>query len=197
MANLDAPFGFKPVRYSDGRAYTGAVNEYRKEASVIIGIGDAVVITGDSSTVGTNNADRDGVPLVDRAAGASGTISGVVVGFRKDNDRERFTHAKRMAAADTGYLLVADDPHLIFEIQEDSDGGSLARTDVGRGVDIIVANANANTGLSNMEIDSSTAGQAQLRVIRLAQRPNNDVGTNAVWEVMINEHTYNATQTLI
>ena len=202
MANLDAPRGFVPVRYLSGAPYNGAVSRYRKEASVILGVGDAVVLTGSSSTAGTNNAPTDGVPLVTRAAAASGTITGVVMWAEIDSSDDRATHAKHMAAADTGYVYVADNPHLIFRIQEDSDGNSLVRTDVGEGVDIVVGNASTTTGYSIMEIDSSTSaaqiGNAdQLRVMELDQREDNEFAANADWLVMINEHTYNAAQTMI
>lgn len=202
MANLDAPRGLNPVRYQSGKAYTGATARYRKEASVILGIGDPVVLTGSSSTAGTNNADRDGIPLVTRAAAASGTITGVVMSMEIDSSGDRETHNKHMAAADTGYVYVADDPDLIFEIQEDSDGNNLVVGDVGEGVDIAVANANTSTGYSNVEIDSSTSaaqsGNAdQLRVMQKVQREDNALGANCKWEVLINEHTYKAAATMI
>jgi len=198
MANLDAPFGLRPVRYASGHAYTGAANRYRKEASTIIGIGDPVVRTGTASTAGTNNADTTGVPLVDRAAAGSGTITGVVVAIEKidSGTGDRATDTKHMAAADTGYLLVADDPNLIFECQED---GAMAVTAVGEAADLAtVADADTNTGLSKIEIDSSNAGTGdQLKILRLANRPDNELGANAVWEVMINEHTDKAATTMI
>lgn len=202
MANLDAPIGLVPVRYLSGAPYSGAVSRYRKEASQILGLGDPVVLTGSSSTAGTNNADRTGIPLVTIAAAASGTITGVAVGFIRDDDKERFSHPKHMAAADTGYVLVADNPMLIFRIQEDSVGNNLVVGDVGEGVDITIGNANTTTGYSICEIDSSTSaaqiGNAdQLRVIQLDEREDNDLGANADWLVMINEHTYSAAQTMI
>ena len=203
MANLDAPRGLRPIRYLSGAPYCGAVSRYRKEASVILGVGDAVVHAGSSSTAGTNNAPVDGVPLVTRAAAASGTITGVVQFVEIDSgSADRFSQAKHMAAADTGYVYVADNPHLLFVIQEDSVGNNLAVTDVGEGVDLAVDDANVNTGYSVMEIDSSTSaaqiGNAdQLRVMELDQREDNTLGANADWVVMINEHTYNAAQTMI
>lgn len=202
MANLDAPRGFVPVRYLSGAPYNGAVSRYRKEASVILGVGDAVVLSGTSSTAGTNNAPTDGVPLVTRAAAASGTITGVVMWCEIDSSNDRYTHAKHMAAADTGYVYVADNPMLVFRIQEDSVGNELIRTDVGEGVDIVVVNADTNTGYSAMEIDSSTSaaqiGNAdQLRLLELDQREDNAIGAQADWLVMINEHTYAGVGTMI
>lgn len=203
MANLNSPFGLRPLRYLSGLPYNGAVTKYRKEASVVLGIGDPVVLAGSASEAGTNNADKDGIPLVTRAAAASGTITGVVMFVEIDSGtKSRADQTLHMAAADTGYVYVADNPDLIFEIQEDSDSNNLVLADVGEGVDIVVVNANTNTGLSNVEIDSSTSaaqiGNAdQLRVLRLVEREDNELGANAKWEVLINEHTYKAAATMI
>jgi hypothetical protein len=203
MANVDRPDGLKPVAYLSGLAYNGATRRYRKEASVILGLGDAVVHAGSSSTAGTNNAPETGVPLVTRAAAASGTITGVVMHIEHDASVTGRAHdTKHMAAADTGFVYVADNTDLVFEIQEDSDSNNLVVGDVGEGVDLAVANADTTTGLSNMEIDSSTSaaqiGNAdQLRVMELVQRSDNELGANARWHVLINEHTYKAAATMI
>jgi len=185
---VDKPNGLKPVRYSSGHAYNGACRKYYKSASVIIGIGDPVVLSG--------TADSDGVPAVTRAAAGSGTISGVVVGIVADPDN---LNKKRMEAADSGYLLVADDPDLIFEIQEDGAVSQIAATAVGEFCDIVIADADANTGLSKCELDSSNAGTGdQLRIVARVQREDNDIGNVGTrWEVQINEHTHKAVQTPI
>lgn len=203
MANADRPRGLKHVGFLGGVPMNGGVRRYRKEASVILGLGDPVVITGSSSTKGTNNADAGGIALVTRASAASGTITGVAVGFFIDTGSvERGQHTKHMAAADTGYVMVVDHPHALFEIQEDSVGNNLVVGDVGEGVDITIGNANTTTGYSICEIDSSTSaaqiGNAdQLRVLELVDRPDNVLGANAKWIVLINEHSYAAAQTMI
>lgn len=188
MANVDRPFGFKPVRYLSGKAYTGAVKRYKKEASTIIAVGDPVVLTGSAEAV-------TGIALVDRAAAGAGTITGVVVAI--DVNRDDLSK-KHLAAADSGYVLVADDPELVFEIQEDSDTSNIAITDVGEFCDIVVADANTTLGLSVVELDSSNAGTGdQVRILGLVQREDNELGANAKWEVVINEHTYKAVSTPI
>lgn len=204
MANVDNPHGFKVLSHLHGAPTNFKTNLYRKEASVILGLGDAVVLAGSASTAGTNGADKTGIPTVTRAAGASGTISGVAVGFIHDADGTSPAYKKHyMAAADKGYVLVCDDKDAMFSIQEDSDTVSLAVTDVGEGVDLITAaNANSVTGYSVFEIDSSTSptggGSAdQLRVHSLLQAPDNELGANARWVVSINEHTYKGVGTMI
>jgi hypothetical protein len=195
------PFGLRPVRYRSGGAYTGAVTRYKKEASVILAIGDPVVKTGDSET-GT------GIELVNRAVGSEGStasITGVVVAIDPIRSDLSKTH---MAAADTGYVYVCDDPDVVFQVLSDEAGTALATTDVGRGAKLVVANANTTTGTSNVQLDSSTAtgtitsGTCQVMIIGYAQIPGNPVpGTTsdrAVVEVIITDHTNrSATQILV
>lgn len=188
MANVDRPFGLKPIRYLSGQPYTGAVRRYKKEASTIIAPGDPVVLTGTAEAT-------TGIPLVDRAAAGSGTITGVVVAIDPNRGDLSKTH---LAAADDGYLLVADEPDLLFEIQEDSDASNLAVTDVGEFADIVVVDADTTIGLSKVELDSSDAGTGdQVRIMELVQREDNAIGANAKWVVMINEHTYKSVSTPI
>lgn len=187
MANADVKGGFKVIGTKAGGPYTGRVTTYKKEASTIIAVGDPVVRTGNTTTDGKYE-------LVDRAA-ASGTITGIVVGIEPNRDNLSRNY---MAAADTGLLLVADDPNLLCEIQEDSVGGALAATAGGNTIDIIVANANTTTGISQVMLDSNTVGTgANVKLLCLANREDNELGNYAKWIVRINEHTDNAASTAI
>jgi hypothetical protein len=179
MANADVPAGLRPIRHRNGAPYNGAVNIYYVPSSdsTAIFIGDAVKSAG--------SADANGVPSVAQVA-AGNAVRGVVVGVVPVT-HESLTYR---AASTERYLLVADDPDLVFEVQEDSAGGALAVTDVGENADIVVGSGDTFTGKSAMELDSSshTASTAQLRILRLVNRADNEIGTNAKWEVMINEH---------
>ena len=178
MANFDASRGFE-LHGSIGSAPLGSLRRMKKEASVILAPGDAVVLAGSGDSI-------EGKPTIDRAA-AAGAISGVVCGIELNTSD---LTKKHMAAADTGWVLVMEDPNALYIIQEDSVGNNLALTDIGSFVDIIVANANTTLGVSQMMIDSSTAASAgdtgaQLRVEGLA--PGSEVGANAKWVVSINK----------
>lgn len=184
MANVDAPRGLRPVKHLDGSPYNGACNRYYVPSSdgTAIFIGDAVKSAG--------SADADGVASVAQAA-AGNTIRGVVIGVEPVTDESLVYRA----ASTERYVYVADAPDLIFEIQEDSDGGALTAASVGLNADLIVAAGSTTTGTSGMELDSSTAatGSAQLRILGLVRRPDNEIGTNAAWQVMINEHELKGT----
>lgn len=184
MANIDAPRGLRPVKHLDGSPFNGAVNRYYVPSSdaTAIFIGDAVKSAG--------SADANGVASVAQAA-AGDPIRGVVVGVEPVTAESLIYRA----ASTERYLLVADAPDIVFEIQEDSDGGALAAANVGQNADLIVAAGSTSTGLSGMELDSSTAATttAQLRILGFSQVVNNEIGANARLLVTINEHELKST----
>lgn len=179
MANIDAPNGLRPVKHLDGSPYNGAANRYYVPATdgTALFVGDAVKSTG--------SADANGVAGVIQAA-AGNNIRGVVVGV----EPVAADSASYRAASTEAYVYVADAPDLVFEVQEDSVGAALAAVNVGQNADLVVAAGNTATGTSGMELDSSTAvgTTAQLRILGLAQRPDNEIGDNAKILVSINEH---------
>ena len=184
MANIDAPSGLRPVKHLDGSPYNGAFNRYYVPSSdsTAIFVGDAVVSAGSS--------DADGVASVAQAS-AGGNVRGVVVGIEPITDESTIYRA----ASTERYVYVADSPDLIFEVQEDSVGGDLAAANVGQNADIVVGSGSTAAGRSAMELDSSTAtaSAAQLRILGLSPKADNEIGTNAKWLVMINEHELKAT----
>lgn len=191
MANVDNPRGLAPVSTLSGAPWNGKTRRYKKEASVILAPGDPVVLTGSAEAT-------TGIPLITRATGSEGTpttITGVVVAIEPNlSDLSK----KHMAAADTGYVLVCDDPDVLFEVQDDADSDTFAVTDVGQGGDLVVGNANTTLGHSIVELDTSTIGSdAQVRIMGKVQREDVEVGANAKLLVKINEHTYSAAGTLI
>lgn len=185
MANDDRPNGLKPIKHLDGSPWNGMTNIYYIPSSdgTAVFVGDAVKLAG--------SADADGVPTVAQAA-AGDTIVGVVTGIKPDTDEG----LNYRAASTAAYVYVCDAPDVIFECQEDSVGGALAAADVGNNVDLVVGTGStAGGGRSAMELDSSTkvTSTAQIRVLRLSRKADNEIGTNAVWEVLINEHQFKTT----
>jgi hypothetical protein len=185
MANTNAPKGFKPVRYSDGKPYMGAVNKYYKgTTSGILAVGDPVVrITGSTDPLGVG-------PEIQQATTGS-YITGVVVGF--DPKVADLTQVGYMKAADVGYVYVADEPDLIFEVQEGGSGTALAFTNLGQCVDSIAfVTGSTVIGLSKMQIDNATVSTASTKTWNLqgfVQRADNEIGSYAKWLVKPNLHT--------
>jgi hypothetical protein len=183
MANSDAPAGLIPRRYRSGAPYNGAANTYSVPASdsTALFIGDPVQIAG--------SADANGVATVTRATAAGGNfIAGVVVGF--EPSPSVVANGYRLAST-LANVLVADDPELIFEIQEDAVGGALAAADVGLNADLVAGTGSTATKQSGFELDTSTkqtTATLQCRIEGFVQRPDNEIGANAKVLVSINLH---------
>ena len=196
MANIDRPNGFKPVRYMNGAPYNGAHNEYLKVVGLneAMFIGDIVTLAGSAGTAAleVRGVSVEGMPTIQLGA-VSTDVLGVIVGFKPNADALSTNHSPALTAA---IVMVADDPDLVFEIQEDSDSVSFGAVDVGRNVDSIAyAAGNTTTGQSILELDSSVTSvttTAMCQLLRLVPRPGNNIGTNARWEVRFVEHVYRA-----
>lgn len=187
MANANTAVGLIPRRHRNGAPFVGPLRKYfvPPSDSTPLFIGDPVVITG--------TADARGISAVTRAtAGSAGRITGVVVGFDYDESTPNarlVVEAGYRAASTAGYVLVCDDPTVLYEIQEDSVGGALTAASVGLNADLIAANGSTFARQSGFMLDSSTAATTaalQLRIIELQQRADVEMGTLAKWLVAIN-----------
>ena len=183
MANVDSPFGFRPVSMLDGSPYSGAM----RECAILAADGTATFI-GDAVTL-TGTADAEGRPAV-RQANANEAVFGVVVGFEYDpND---LTDQDRKASTLRRCQVV---PALdcLFEVQT---SGSFAITDVANFADLTVGSGSTVNGLSAMELDSATYGTgATLHVLGFVDRPDNEIGNNAKVLVRFNESQLRGTGT--
>lgn len=185
MANVDTPFGLKPVRHLSGAPYNGAVTRYSTAAgdATAIFIGDPVKLSGTSQTI-NGRVYKD----VDQAA-TGDVIVGVVVGVVPETaDSLRYR-----AASTQRVLLVADDPDLIFEIQEVSGGTALTANDIGLNADFVVAAGSTTTGLSGVELNNATEATTNtldLQIVDFVNREDNAIGEHAKFLVRINRHQY-------
>lgn len=178
--------GLRPVRYKSGAPYNGACNTYFVPASdgTALFVGDPVIIAG--------SGDADGVSTVTRAA-AGARITGVVVGFSANptDTTDGALETGFRAASTAAYVLVADDPTLLFEAEEDAVGGALAAVDIGLNVDLVAANGSTVTKRSGYLLDSSTkvTTAAQVRIVGFSQRVNNVIGSDPLVLVSLIENT--------
>jgi len=179
MANVNTPFGLKPLRDARSGQETGGLEMFYHPASdgTALYIGDPVVKNG--------SADAAGVAGVVRAV-AAGPITGVVQGFVPDGT----TNQNGYGAASTAYyVLVATDPSEMFVIQED---GGLAAADIGLNANLTVGAGNAYSKRSGFKLDAATkAATATLavKIMGLAPIPGNDFGAYNKILVMLNNTT--------
>lgn len=198
MANADTPFGLRPVRHRNGAPYNGAVTPYYIPASygTALFIGDPVVVTGTANTAavkapGVGDFAPGTLQEINKATAAGGNyISGVIVGFAATPS----DLSKQYNPASTERVaLVADDPDLVFEVQEDGVGATLAATDMGLNADLVYTHSGSTTtGRSGAELDISTKATTntlQLKILRLVNRSDVELGVNGKLEVAINLHT--------
>ena len=190
MANVNRPSGFTPVKYVGGGEWNGQANLYSIAAgyAVELAIGDPVISSG--------TADANGVPGIALAA-ATGAIRGVIVGLGKTEgliaNPSNLDSTKRPAADPAAwYAMVVDDPNVVFEIQEQSNGTALAATEVGLNqVPILAA---AGSYMSGWQLASAsgatpaTTATLPLRLLGLSRKPGNAFGAYAKWLVKINVH---------
>lgn len=186
MPNANAPMGLIPRRYRNGAPFVGPLRKYYVPASdaTALFIGDPVVISG--------TGDDRGISAVTRATAA---ITGVVVGIANDPavpDSNRVMELGYRPASTEAYVLVCDNPDVLYEVQEDSDTSTLAKTSIGLNANLIAGNGSTNTRRSAFQLDSSTAATTatlQVRIVELEQRVDNEIGQFAKWLVAINTPT--------
>jgi hypothetical protein len=191
MANANAPRGLVPYRYDSGAPYNGAANIYFVPASYgsAIYVGDPVVTVTNSEDAGS------GIPTVQLATAGGGTtllgpMVGIVAGGEPIIGVTRDLPVYHPAST-AGFVLVADDPSLLFLIQEDGVGGAMAAGAAGRNADLVAGAGSTVTGQSGWQLDSSTLATTntlQMRIRRLLEQTDNVAGLSAKWLCRINLH---------
>jgi len=178
MANSNKPFGLRPSRHMTGGEIQS--NEYWIDPTYTTAIfrGDVVegVAGGSIELAEAGNVDNVGVFWgceYDDSAGS-----------------HHFSPYWPGTASCTNIkAVVYDDPKIIFEIQTDATGATVA--DIHQGADIEYVAGDTKTGVSKVNLDVSaglgTTGKS-FRILRLANKPSNESGAYAVVEVLFNEH---------
>ena len=197
MANLDAPRGFVPFRYLNGAAWNGACNMYCVPST------DATVISPGDAVISAAGMDANGIPYVAKAAGTD-AVRGVVIGVLAANPNDPSLVGTTLdltlqnmpaTKAKDYYVLVVDDPAVLFEIQDD---GLNLLTTAAANKNAIFTVANPTSPQQNSASVLSTASVAttatlNLKLMGLAQRPDNTLALHAKWLVMFNLHELRGT----
>lgn len=193
MANANAPRGLLPYRHYDGSVWNGSANVYYVNSSYATSlfIGDPVI---------SNHSDNDanGIPAVRlaTAGGASTPVLGVVVGIvNAGNPPITVTRDLPIyrPASTAQYILVADDPTLLFMVQDDGTGSSQSGWS-SQNASLVSGTGSTVTGYSGWQLGGSTVNTTstlQVRILRPLDQTDNVVGTggaNAKWLVKFNFH---------
>ena len=191
MANVSRPQGLKPVGYLNGSPWNGQARKYYVPATnaTALYVGDPVTLGG--------SGDAQGVPSVSIGVAGSAVV-GVVVGVVVANAGTSLQAGvldltrRSLPALTEGYVLVADDPNIIFEIQS-GQTVPLAATDIGLNCNFLIAAGASATGDSGTTTElaaPAVTATLNLKLIGLAQREDNAFGAFAKWLVKINNHVY-------
>lgn len=185
MANADTPFGLRPVKYISGAPYNGAANMYSTASGdgTAIFVGDPVVLSGTSQTIG-GYIYRD----VDQAA-TGDKIAGVVVAVLHETQESLIYRA----ASTIRRVMVADDPGLLFEIQDVSGGTPIPAADIGLNANFVVAAGSTVTGQSGVELNNATQNTTNtldLHIVDIVNRDDNAIGEHCKFLVRINRHQH-------
>lgn len=183
MASVSRANGFRPVKTVLGAAYNGQSNVYFVPStdSTVIMVGDAVKLAGDARAA-------TGAPTVTRS-GATDVPVGIVVGilFTGVGDTTNMppvndlnTPVYRRASTDR-YLLVCDDPNVVYEVQYagTSVAAATITANVGLNGQFTTTAGSTASGASGMQLDSSglaTTATLPLKIVGFANRPDNIPG---------------------
>lgn len=169
MANNDAVNGINPYCYKDGKPYTGQARTYYKAVtSSPIYVGDPVIrIT---------SVDPNGYPAVDRAT-ADAAVTGHVVGIKLN--KNDLTKATYLAAGDTGYLEVCDDPNVLLIAEVKGSGSEIALAQIGKHISASINDGSTVTGNSGCYLDDNqvaTGNTYRIEAMGEAVFPGNEIG---------------------
>tara|TARA_Y100001937_G_scaffold124786_1_gene190218 strand:+ start:1942 stop:2493 length:552 start_codon:yes stop_codon:yes gene_type:complete len=180
MANVDAAFGFVPVRHMSGNI--PRANKYTITSGLAENIftGDLCILTADGVITPHTATETNNIGVF---AGVSYTAS--------DGSYVYSQFFPTGTSATDIIAYVYDDPYIVYKVQS---AGSPAQTNIGNCADVVAGAGSTNTGNSGFEISGTMAsGTATCKIIGLYDSPDNAFGANAVMEVLINEHLLKAT----
>ena len=193
MANANRPSGLKPVAYLNGSPWNGQARRYYIPSTDVTAyyVGHPVTLGG--------TADANGVASV--AIGVAGSaIIGSIVGIEvatsgsslQGTTLDLTLRSIPATKAKDYYVLVADDPNIIFEVQE---GQTVALTALETGLNcnfLVAAGAttSSDSGTTTELAAPAATATLNLKLLGLAQRVDNAFGQYAKWLVKINNHVY-------
>ena len=175
MANVDAAFGFVPIRHLSGNA--PRANKYTITSGLAENIftGDLCIITADGVVTPHTATETNNI--------------GVFAGVSYTASDGSYVYSQYWPSGTTGTNIIAyiyDDPFTVYKVQS---AGTPAQTNIGNCADVVAGAGSTTTGISGFEISVTIANSAATcKIVALHDNPNNAFGTNAVMEVLINEH---------
>jgi|SRR5690349_2336291 len=175
MANVDGAYGF--ALHQD-KSHSGLVTCIIPASNgTATFVGDAVKVT-DLDAARIDNGPY-ALPVIQAAA--TDPIYGIVMGFNQVIPSGMDLGRRHRPANTAMYCYVKPaHPLDVYRIQADDDTETLTVASIGCNADIIVGSGNASTGMSAMEVDSSTAAATaglQVKIVGFVDVPSNTPGS--------------------
>ena len=183
MANIDKAFGFRPI---GNLSATGAQKQYGYE---IADNQAGTIFQGDLVALSAGFITKFLPATHTAAVGVFNGCNYIDPTTGKPTWKNYYPGSVNITS---GKIIadVIDDPSQLFLIQ--CDAGFVA-ADVGKNADVIGTGGSTTTGVSTMELNSSTLATTaalNLKTVGLYNVPSNEYGSFAVVVVKINEHVY-------
>ena len=191
MANSNRPRGLVPVSYLNGAPYNGQARRYYVPVgnATALYVGDPVTLTGDGDTRGVA-----AVSIGVAGSAVIGVIVGVVVASAGNSlvGATLDLNRRSLPVSTEGYVLVCDDPNVLFEVQEAATT-PFTSADIGYNCNFLIAagaTTNSDSGTTTAVAVSANTATLNLKLMGLSQREDNAFGAYAKWLVKINNHVY-------
>lgn len=198
MANTSRINGFTVIG-TNGGGNNGKVSVYYVASAA------DEILRGDVIKLG-GSADANGIPTAD-LCGAGDVPVGICVGIlpNKFDPAGNMTSGSmlldlplttQIAASGSGYILVADDPHIEMEVE--ASNGTPAVTDIGLNASHANGARTSATVTSPAYLDfgtEATTSTLNFQILGLVRRVDNEMGASARLRVRFNRHQYNTVGT--
>lgn len=197
MANANVARGILPYRHYDGSYWNGSLNMYFVPAAYA-----TALFIGDPVDVISGSNDANGVPAVQLGVVASpviGAFMGIVTGGSPAIAVTRDLTVSHPAST-AQYILVADDPTLLYMVQDDASAQARAPNQwAGRNANLVSGTGNATYGYSGWQLAASTVAVTNtldVKIIRPLDQADNTISNvantnmNAKWLVKLNNHRF-------
>ena len=210
MANTSKINGFRPVKHVTGAPYNGQANIYGVASgdSTALFVGDVVKLAADGNAAGIQYVTAHAAGVAGTGQPALGVVVGVintkldpVDGRMSAGSISLDTPVYRPGSVEQ-YVLVADAPDLIYEVEATAAGSaySFAVADVGQNANIFAGSGSTSTGNSahslNMS-DKGTAATLPFKIVGVSKKIDNEVtGNYTKVLVQINNHQYKSVGTV-
>lgn len=168
MANVNAPFGLRPIRNLGSASFNGVSNPYVLKTGSTCYQGDLMSVDA-AGTVVPSTAN-DGIKII-----------GVAAHYMDDS-----------ASAGGKAVQIYDDPDIIWAIMCDATGTALVAADRFSCGNHIATAGDTTTKMSKHQWNQTSIATTakDLKFVRLSPVVNNAFGAYAIIEVMINNHFF-------